>query len=62
VCSRSAYTVLRCGTSITRLHSELVGAGIFLVDGERLVEMTEQGYASESLLQDLLARYPSTRG
>lgn len=36
-----------------------MSAGIFLVDGERLVEMTEQGYASESLLQDLLARYPS---
>lgn len=36
-----------------------MSAGIFLVRGDRLVEMTEQGYASEDLLQDLLARYPS---
>ena len=36
-----------------------MSGGIYLVQGERLVEMTEQGYASESLLQDLLARHPN---
>ena len=35
-----------------------MSGGIYLVQGDRLVEMTEQGYASESLLQDLLARHP----
>lgn len=43
------------------MHPRLrpVSGGIYLVQGDRLVEMTEQGYASESLLQDLLARHPS---
>jgi hypothetical protein len=36
-----------------------VSGGIFLVQGDRLVEMNEEGYASEELLQQLLARYPS---
>jgi hypothetical protein len=35
-----------------------VGAGIFLLSGEELVEMPEQAYNSEDLLQALLARYP----
>jgi hypothetical protein len=34
-------------------------AGIFLVSGENLVEMREQPYDSEDLLQALLAKYPS---
>src|SRR5918994_7340125 len=36
-----------------------MSGGIFLVQGDRLVEMTEQGYASEDLLQALIARFPS---
>jgi len=32
--------------------------GIFLLQGEKLVGMTEQPYDSEALLQDLLAKYP----
>jgi hypothetical protein len=37
-----------------------VGGGIFLIQGdEQLVEMTEQPYDSEDLLQALLAKYPS---
>jgi hypothetical protein len=37
-----------------------VGGGIFLIRGdEQLVEMTEQPYDSEDLLQALLAKYPS---
>ena len=36
-----------------------MGGGIFLVQGDRLVEMTEQGYASEDLLQALIGRYPN---
>jgi len=35
-----------------------VGGGIFLLSGEELVEMREQAYDSEELLQALLARYP----
>jgi len=35
------------------------GGGIFLIQGdETLVEMREQGYSSEDLLQELLSRYP----
>jgi hypothetical protein len=37
-----------------------LGAGIYLIQGdEQLVEMTEQPYDSEDLLQELLARYPN---
>lgn len=37
-----------------------MSGGIFLVqDNDDLVEMTEQGYDKEDVLQDLLARYPS---
>ena len=36
-----------------------MSGGIFLVEGDRLVEMTEHGYASEDLLQALIARFPS---
>ena len=37
-----------------------VGGGIYLVQGDGgLVEMSEQDYASEALLQALLAKYPN---
>jgi hypothetical protein len=37
-----------------------VGGGIYLVQGDGgLVEMSEQDYASEALLQELLAKYPN---
>jgi hypothetical protein len=36
-----------------------VTGGIFLLSGEKLVEMREQGYDSEDLLQGWLAKYPS---
>ncbi|MDP9438140.1 MAG: hypothetical protein M3P49_05290, partial [Actinomycetota bacterium] len=37
-----------------------MGGGIYLVQGDGgLVEMSEQGYASEALLQGLLAKYPN---
>src|SRR5688500_7300488 len=37
--------------------------GMFLLrDDGALVEMQEKGYASEALLQDLLARYPNLLG
>src|ERR1700733_8820970 len=32
--------------------------GIFLLSGEKPVEMREQAYAAEDLLRELLARYP----
>src|SRR5215472_15558078 len=35
-----------------------MSGGIFLLTGETLVEMREQPYDSEELLQKLLARYP----
>jgi hypothetical protein len=35
-----------------------VSGGIFLLDGEQLVEMREQAYDSEDLLQTLLANHP----
>lgn len=35
------------------------GGIYFIQDGGRLVEMTEQDYASEDLLQKLLADYPN---
>jgi hypothetical protein len=35
-----------------------VSGGIFLLSGEKLVEMREQAYDSEDLLQELLAKYP----
>lgn len=37
-----------------------MSGGIYLVQGDgQLVEMTEQDYASEDLLQELLAKYPN---
>jgi hypothetical protein len=36
-----------------------MSGGIFLLSGEKLVEMREQAYDSEELLQTLLAKYPS---
>jgi hypothetical protein len=36
-----------------------MSGGIFLLDGEELVEMREQPYDSEDLLQTLLAKYPN---
>src|SRR5437879_3932706 len=36
-----------------------MGGGIYLIQGEQLVEMAEQPYDSEDLLQALLAKYPS---
>ena len=35
-----------------------MSGGIFLLSGEKLVEMREQAYDSEDLLQELLAKYP----
>lgn len=35
-----------------------VSGGIFLLSGEKLVEMREQAYDSEDLLQTWLAKYP----
>ena len=35
-----------------------MSGGIFLLSGEKLVEMREQAYDSEKLLQELLAKYP----
>jgi hypothetical protein len=35
-----------------------VSGGIFLLSGETLVEMREQAYDSEDLLQRWLAKYP----
>lgn len=39
-----------------------VAGGIFLLRGEQLVEMREQSYDSENLLQELLAKYPDLLG
>ena len=37
--------------------------GIYLVKGEKqLIEMTEQEYDSEELLQELLEKYPAAFG
>ena len=37
-----------------------MGGGIYLVQGDGgLVEMAEQDYASEGLLQELLAKHPN---
>lgn len=36
-----------------------MNGGIFLLSGERLVEMREQAYDFEELLQRLLVKYPS---
>ena len=36
-----------------------MAGGIYLVQGDQLVEMSEHGYASEELLQELLAKFPS---
>jgi len=36
-----------------------VAGGIYLRDGDDLVEMTEQPYDSEDILQELLAKYPN---
>ncbi len=36
-----------------------MGGGIYLIDDERLVEMTEKAYESEEQLQDLLEKYPN---
>jgi len=36
-----------------------VSGGIFLLNGEQLVEMRERAYDSEDLLQALLAKYPN---
>jgi len=36
-----------------------VSGGIFLLSGEKLVEMREQAYDSEDLLQRWLAKYPN---
>lgn len=36
-----------------------MAGGIFLLNGDSLVEMREQAYDSEDVLQDWLARYPS---
>jgi hypothetical protein len=36
-----------------------VAGGIFLLSGEKLVEMREQAYDSEDLLQSWLAKYPN---
>ena len=36
-----------------------VSGGMFLLSGEQLVEMREQAYDSEDLLQTLLAKYPN---
>jgi hypothetical protein len=33
--------------------------GIFLIQNDGLVELSESPYDSEAVLQDLLARYPS---
>ena len=35
-----------------------LSGGMFLLSGEKLVEMREQAYDSEDLLQELLATYP----
>lgn len=42
----------------SRSYDLVMSGGIFLLSGERLVEMREQAYDSEELLQRLLAKYP----
>ena len=56
----------RCGAGILwntpsrQHHGEFMSGGIFLVrDNDELVEMTEQPYNSEDILQELLAKYPN---
>jgi len=36
-----------------------MGSIYLLQEGDKLVEMSEQAYDSESLLQELIAKYPS---
>jgi hypothetical protein len=36
-----------------------MSGGIFLIQSGGLVEMTEQPYDTEAVLQDLLAKYPN---
>jgi hypothetical protein len=40
-------------------YDQPMSGGIFLLSGEQLVEMHEQAYDSEDLLQALLAKYPN---
>lgn len=40
-------------------YDRTVSGGIFLLNGEQLVEMRERAYDSEDLLQALLAKYPN---
>jgi hypothetical protein len=42
-----------------RAYHPSVSGGIFLLSGENLVEMREQAYDSEDLLQAWLAKYPN---
>jgi hypothetical protein len=59
----SCHTRPKLTRSSTSLRGKItydlpVSGGIFLLSGEKLVEMREQAYDSEDLLQELLAKYP----
>ena len=56
---RSQFTFLGGQrTSVGRSYDVRMSGGIFLLNGERLVEMREQAYDSEARLQAWLASYP----
>ena len=44
--------------SADRYPSPMTTGGIFLIGGDGLIELAQQAYESEGLLQSLLAEYP----